>query len=135
MKYFPRALLYLKPYARLAVVAVALIGLGVLVSLLVPSAVFTQTLLSEPYAYPVFLTAFVVAVDALARPTWRRWSLLTALSIGLIFTGGLQFTPFLGVAVMGHYTISDSLNATARGEYWQQKTAGVTDPPPPRHTV
>src|SRR2546421_10087049 len=36
MKYFPRALLYLKPYARLAVVAVALIGLGVLVSLLVP---------------------------------------------------------------------------------------------------
>jgi ATP-binding cassette, subfamily B, bacterial len=36
VKYFPRALLYLKPYARLAVAAVALIGLGVLVSLLVP---------------------------------------------------------------------------------------------------
>ena len=36
MKYFPRALLYLKPYVRLAVAALALIGLGVLVSLLVP---------------------------------------------------------------------------------------------------
>src|SRR5438105_6433544 len=36
VKYFPRALRYLKPYVRLAVVSVALIGLGVLVSLLVP---------------------------------------------------------------------------------------------------
>ncbi|HSZ83507.1 MAG TPA: outer membrane beta-barrel protein [Polyangia bacterium] len=31
--------------------------------------------------------------------------------------------PFLGVAVMGHYTINDHVNATARAEYAQQKAA------------
>jgi Putative beta-barrel porin-2, OmpL-like. bbp2 len=33
----------------------------------------------------------------------------------------VNIDPFLGVAVMGHYTISDKLNATLRGEYAQQK--------------
>jgi hypothetical protein len=36
--------------------------------------------------------------------------------------------PFLGVAAMGHYTINDHVNATARVEYAQQKgsAAGAT---------
>jgi hypothetical protein len=36
--------------------------------------------------------------------------------------------PFLGVALMGHYTINDHVNATARVEYAQQKAAsGATN--------
>ncbi|HVZ75225.1 MAG TPA: outer membrane beta-barrel protein [Polyangia bacterium] len=34
--------------------------------------------------------------------------------------------PFLGVAVMGHYALSDAANVTARLEYAQQKAMGAT---------
>jgi hypothetical protein len=34
--------------------------------------------------------------------------------------------PFWGLALMGHYSVSDSLNLTARGEYAQLKSGGTT---------
>jgi hypothetical protein len=34
--------------------------------------------------------------------------------------------PFIGVAVMGHYTINEHVSATARGEFAQQKNGPVT---------
>ncbi len=61
-----------------------------LVALLVPDAAYTSTLLSEPFAYPVFLTVVLVAVDAIATPTPRRQLSLLGLMTVLCFAR-LQF--------------------------------------------
>lgn len=54
-----------------------------LFALLVPDAAYTTALLSEPYAYPVFLAAAVVAVDTIAAPTARRQASLLGLMLAL----------------------------------------------------
>ncbi|MGZ4415932.1 MAG: hypothetical protein ACXVRZ_16385 [Gaiellaceae bacterium] len=41
-------------------------------ALIVPDAAFTSTLLTEPYAYPLFLTTIFVAVETMASPTRAR---------------------------------------------------------------
>ena len=41
-------------------------------TLLVPSGMFTSTLLTEPYAYPAFVASLLVAVPAIAAPSVRR---------------------------------------------------------------
>ena len=43
-----------------------------LLSVLVPDAAFATTALTEPYAYPLFLTTAVVAIDAIVAPTRFR---------------------------------------------------------------
>lgn len=60
------------------------------VALLVPDAAFTTTLLSEPFAYPVFLTTVLLAVETAAFPTRRRQLLLLGSMAALVLLR-LQF--------------------------------------------
>ena len=79
----------LGPRAALAVAAA---------TLLVPDGVFSGTLMTEPFAYPLFLATLVVAVDTLAEPTLRRQAGLIAMTALLCFARA-QFA-FLPVAVL-----------------------------------
>ncbi len=54
-----------------------------LLALLVPDAVYTTNVLSEPFAYPTLLAAVLVGVDTLAEPTRRRQVALLALTLAL----------------------------------------------------
>lgn len=54
-----------------------------LFALLIPDAVYTTNLLSEPFAYPVFLTTVLVAVETITEPTRRRQILLVFLMLAL----------------------------------------------------
>lgn len=65
-----------------------------LLALVLPAGAFTATLLAEPYAYPLFLLAVLVVVDAIARPSTARHAAAAACWIGLCFVGGLQFLYF-----------------------------------------
>lgn len=69
---------------------------GLLVSLftlLVPDAAFTTTLLSEPFAFPVFLTAVLVAVDTITAPTRKQQGALLVVMLVLCLLR-VQFTVF-----------------------------------------
>ena len=66
-----------------------------LLALLIPAGAFTATLLAEPYAYPVFLAAVLMAVEAIARPALWRHLVALAAGTGLCFVGGLQFLYFV----------------------------------------
>lgn len=84
------------------------------VALLVPDAAFTTTLLSEPFAYPVFLTMTLLAVDTIASPTRRRQLLLlgSMTALGLL---RLQFVVVpIAYVVTGLATTRFSLPAFAR---------------------
>jgi hypothetical protein len=71
-----------------------------LLSQLVPSGVFTSTLLAEPYAYPALLAAVLIAIEAIAAPTARRVAGVLGASAALCLIGGMQFFVFpLAVAV------------------------------------
>jgi hypothetical protein len=61
----------------------------------VPSGVFTSMLLSEAYAYPLFLLSVLVAVEALATPSLIRLAGTLVLGFGLCIAGGLQFLYFV----------------------------------------
>ncbi len=63
-------------------------------SLLIPSGVFTATLLTEPYAYPAFVASLLVAVPALTAPSVRRVVAVFGISVGLCLVAGLQFAFF-----------------------------------------
>jgi hypothetical protein len=66
-----------------------------LLTVAVPAGVFTSMLLSEPYAYPLFLLAVFAAVEAIAKPGLARS--LGALASGalLCIAGGSQFLYFV----------------------------------------
>jgi hypothetical protein len=64
-----------------------------LFAVLVPDAAFASSALTEPYAYPVFLTTILVAVDALAFPTNRR-QLLALLMMAILCLVRIQFAVF-----------------------------------------
>src|SRR5439155_1707191 len=64
-----------------------------LFAVLVPDAVFSNVALTEPYAYPLFLTTAVVAVDAIAYPTRRR-QVGVLLLMGALCLARAQFVVF-----------------------------------------
>jgi hypothetical protein len=59
-------------------------------TVLVPDVAFSGLLLSEPFAYPLFLATVLFAVDSLERPTVRRQAVFLAAAAGLCLTR-LQF--------------------------------------------
>jgi hypothetical protein len=63
---------------------------GAVFAVLVPDLVFSGMLLSEAFAYPLFLLTVLVAVDSLRAPTRRRQLLFLAASVLLCLTR-LQF--------------------------------------------
>jgi hypothetical protein len=63
-------------------------------SQLIPAGIYTATLLTEPYAYPAFLAAVLVAVEGVTTPTPRRTVAIATVSVGLCLVGGLQFLFF-----------------------------------------
>ena len=82
--------------------------LATVLALLAPAGAFTATLLSEPYSYPLVLTAVLVAVHTLTRPTALRIAALTAVGVGLVFVGGLSFAVFLPACGGVQYSLSAS---------------------------
>jgi hypothetical protein len=71
----------------------------VLVTLMTPDGMFTAGLLAEPYTYPLFLLAVIVAVDAIAAPSAGRQLAVVAAALVLPLVAGLQFAVF-GVAYL-----------------------------------
>jgi hypothetical protein len=85
-----------------------------LTALIVPDAAFTTTLLSEPFAYPVFLTAVLVAIEALTDPTLKRQALLALLMAALVLIR-LQFVLFPAAFVAAGFWFEHfSLGSLAR---------------------
>jgi hypothetical protein len=89
-----------------------------------------------PMGLAILPTIYVGQETAAAANSTRfLFDLVAAYSVGAL---GLNFNfdylqdtnagidPFLGFALMGHYALSDAMNVTARGEYAQQKSGGVT---------
>ena len=58
-------------------------ALAAIFAVLVPDMGFSAFLMTEPFAYPLFLLTIVLAVDALAEPTARREMLFLASWIAL----------------------------------------------------
>jgi hypothetical protein len=54
-----------------------------LLTVLVPDGIYSALMLSEPYAYPLFLAVVLVCVDAMVAPTVRRQLAVVAGSFGL----------------------------------------------------
>jgi hypothetical protein len=52
-------------------------------TVLLPDAAFTTTLLSEPFAYPALLLVVLVAIDAIAEPTHAREAGFVVLAVAL----------------------------------------------------
>ena len=73
-----------------------------ILTLLVPSGAFTATLLTEPYAYPLFLLAMLAAVRAIASPSIARVSVVGLLAVGLCATAGLQFLLFVPACLVAY---------------------------------
>jgi len=97
-----------------AYILAARIGLGdsariaaAVFAVLVPDAVYGGFMLSEPFAYPLFLTAVLLAVEALAAPTARKQAMFLA-ACGLLVFSRTQFIVlpiaylFAGWACSGH---------------------------------
>jgi hypothetical protein len=83
---------------------------GVL-ALLIPAGAFTATLLSEPYAYPFFLVAVLVAVEAIATPTLLRFFATGAFAVGLCAVGGFQFLVFPAAFFAAYVVCSSGLRS------------------------
>jgi hypothetical protein len=73
-----------------------------LVTVALPAGVFTSMLLSEPYAYPLFLVATLAAVEAIAAPRFDRVLVTLVLGVVLCVAGGLQFLYFLPACVAAY---------------------------------
>ena len=82
-------------------------------SVLVPDVAFTTTLLTEPYAYPVFLAATVVAVHAIASPTRLRQVAVLALMLALVLIR-VQFVAFLPIYIVAALVCAGSVGALVR---------------------
>jgi hypothetical protein len=68
-------------------------------AVLLPDGMYSATLMSEPFAYPLFLTALAMAMHALTNPSPRRDAAVLGLSILLCFAR-IQFV-FFPVAYLG----------------------------------
>ncbi len=69
-----------------------------LLSVLVPDGAFTLGLLTEPYAYPIFLLVVLVALDACVAPTLARQLTAVVLMTALCLVRA-QFLPVWGAYV------------------------------------
>jgi hypothetical protein len=83
-------------------------------TLLVPSGVFTSMLLTEPYAYPAFVASLLVAVPAIARPSFRRALAVFGVWVGLCLTAGLQFAFFGPAWILAFIAASRSLRSAVQ---------------------
>ena len=63
-------------------------------AVVLPDLVYGGLLLSEPFAYPLFLTAVLVGVDAIAAPSHRRQMVFLVVYLLLVFAR-TQFAPLL----------------------------------------
>jgi hypothetical protein len=79
-----------------------------ILTLLIPSGAFTATLLTEPYAYPLFLLAMLAAVDAIASPSLLRVLIVGALAAGLCAAAGFQFLLFAPGCLVAYVLTSES---------------------------
>jgi hypothetical protein len=73
-----------------------------LLAVVVPSGFYTSTLLSESYAYPIFLLAVFAAVEAIATPRVMFRLSALVLGLGLCVAGGLQFLYFVPVCIAAY---------------------------------
>ena len=69
------------------------------VSLAIPAGVFSGMVMAEPYAYPAFLLAVLLAAGALETPTPVRLGTAVVAGAALILLGGLQFAYFLPAVI------------------------------------
>jgi hypothetical protein len=84
------------------------------ITLLVPSGIFTATLLSEPYAYTAFLLGMVLAVPAVATPSFRRSVVMFTVAVALCLIAGLQFAFFGPACVLATIAASPTRLAAVR---------------------
>jgi hypothetical protein len=76
-----------------------------LLSILVPDAAFATTALTEPYAYPIFLTMIVVAIDSIVAPTrFRQFAIV-------VLMGALTFARVQFVFVFVIYALAALVHA------------------------
>ncbi len=68
----------------------------------IPAGVFTSMLLSEAYAYPVFLLAVFVAIEAITAPSLVRVTATLVLGVALCLAGGLQFLYFVPACIAAY---------------------------------
>ena len=85
-----------------------------ILTLLVPSGAFTATLLTEPYAYPLFLLAVLAAVDAIASPSLLRLVAVGVLAVGLCTAAGFQFLLFAPACLVAYVLASESWRSALR---------------------
>ncbi len=83
-------------------------------SLLVPSGMFSGTLMTEPYAYPAFVASLLVAVPAIVVPSVRRVLAVVGISVGLCLIAGLQFAFFLPAWLIAFIAASRSRRTALR---------------------
>jgi hypothetical protein len=88
--------------------------LAAVLAVLAPAGAFTATLLSESYAYPLVLTACLIAVTAIASPTTARLAAVVVVGVGLLPVGGLQLAVFLPSCVGAYLLGARSLRAARR---------------------
>jgi hypothetical protein len=79
-----------------------------LLTVAVPSGIFTSMLLSEPYAYPLFLLAVLAWVEAISAPTVARQIGAVLLGLGLSAAGGLQFLYFVPACLAAYLFLGAS---------------------------
>jgi hypothetical protein len=80
------------------------LGAAVL-SVSLPSLAYTGTVMTENVFYPLFLTAALVLVLVLERPTWKRQVGLLAL-VGLLFATRVQAVAFLPAIVVAPFLLA-----------------------------
>ena len=68
----------------------------------IPAGVFTSMLLSEAYAYPVFLLAVFVAIEAITAPSLLRVTATLVFGVALCLAGGLQFLYFVPACIAAY---------------------------------
>ena len=91
-------------------------ALAALVTVAVPSGVYTSMLLSEPLVYPLFLLAVYAALEAIAAPRPARQAGAIALGLVLSVAGGLQFLYFVP-ACLAAYLLAGA--SSLRGYLWR----------------
>ncbi len=86
-------------------------------SLVIPAGLFTGMVMAEPYAYPLFLVATLLAVRSVERRTVGSLLATVVAGISLIVVGGLQFGLFLPAVLAAALTVVPARRrvATASG--------------------
>ena len=74
-------------------------------SLAIPAGLFTGMVMAEPYAYPAFLFAILLAVRAVERRTTATFVWTALAAVALVVIGGLQFGLFLPAVLAAALTV------------------------------